>query len=256
MIRAGDAWTDLPPTLERESVWNAGSTADAARIPRERAMPLSFNQERYLLRRWFTKLQSHTELPFQMTVRLRLRGTLNADALQRALNEIVRRHEVLRTGYSPIRGFWAIAVVAPLLMELLRLKAIQKKVGATVRAGRSRWSLFRPRVMPAAPLPIRLVDVSRLDKAEQHQTLQHLEEIRDPFDLTRPPLIRAVLAKFSDDDHLLFLAVSHIAFDTGSEAILRREVALLYDSFSRGEPSRLPELPVQYADFAAWQRLG
>src|SRR6185369_14106547 len=140
------------------------------------------------------------------------------------LGEIERRHEALRTVFD-VRD------------------------GAPVQV-----------IRPAAPFALPVVDLSRLPEGRREELVPRLagDEARRPFDLARGPLLRGVLLRLTDSgetgDHVVALTVHHIASDGWSTGILVREVAALYAALALGRPSPLPELPVQYADFAVWQR--
>ena len=150
----------------------------------------------------------------------RLTGVLDVAALQRALNEIVCRHDVLRTSFAVSDGELnqVIAAASPLVLEVEDLASVP----AAARETRAR------------------------SRAEDEAAL--------PFDLDRGPLLRARLLRLSAGEHWLLLTLHHIISDRWSSAILARELSLLYGAFSRGDASPLGELPVQYADFAVWQR--
>ena len=224
------------------------------RIPRRGSLPLSFNQEKYLFRQWWASGQGLPSFPFQMNLSWRLRGELDADALERALNEIVRRHELLRASFTRARGSGWLAMLSPLVPRLLGLRSVRRAARALASAGTAAPSLFRQRIVEAAALRLRFVDLSAMDAQQRHAERQRLPELTAPFDLTAPPLVRAALLKLGAGDHLLAIAVSHVVFDGWSENIMRRELATLYNCFANGKPSPLPELPVQYVDFAAWER--
>ncbi|HLM66178.1 MAG TPA: amino acid adenylation domain-containing protein, partial [Longimicrobium sp.] len=151
---------------------------------------------------------------------LHLAGPLDVPALERTLTEIVRRHEALRTvfrmfGESP-----------------------------------------RQVVLPPAPVPLPVTDLSApgMDPGRKAAiALAHQESVR-PFDLAAGPLFRARLVRLADEEHALLLGMHHIVSDGWSVGVLIREIAAIYDAFSHGLPSPLPELPLQYADVAVWQR--
>jgi amino acid adenylation domain-containing protein len=151
---------------------------------------------------------------------VKLTGRLDVDALARALNEVVRRHESLRTTFNDVGG-------TPLQF-----------------------------VAPYQPCALPLSDLSALDEAGREAAVRRLdeEEAARPFDLARGPLFRASLLKLSDEEHVAMFTTHHIISDFWSMGVLVKEVAALYAAFNSGEPSPLAELPVQYADFAAWQR--
>jgi amino acid adenylation domain-containing protein/non-ribosomal peptide synthase protein (TIGR01720 family) len=189
-------------------------------IPRRGAgeeAPLSFAQQRL----WFlTQLQPDAAL-YNCPAAVRLSGRLDAEALARALGEIVRRHEILRTNF-------------PVGDE-----------GEPVQ-----------RVLPAGPLAPRVVDLRGLAPGEREEEAQRLmlEEARTPFDLTRDRLLRVALLKQADEESVLMLTAHHINVDAWSMGVLVKELAALYEAYSTGRPSPLTELPIQYADFALWQR--
>jgi len=152
-------------------------------------------------------------------VPLRLHGTLDLRALAAGLTEVARRHEVLRTGIEALNGEPVPVVMppGPLWVPIIDLEGL--------------------------PGPLAEAESLRLADAEAHR----------PFDLARPPVMRAQLAWTAPGSHLLLLTLHHAAADGWSIAILVREMVTLYGAFAAGLPSPLPELPLQYADYAAWQ---
>jgi amino acid adenylation domain-containing protein len=178
--------------------------------------PLSFAQQRL----WFLNLLRPESAFYNMPSALRLTGALDADALERSLREIVRRHESLRTTFDTVGG--------------------------------------EPRQVIARATPLRLstVDLSALPPHEQGSETRRLveEESRRPFDLARDPLLRARLLTLKDDEHVLLLVMHHIVSDGWSIGVLLNELSALYTAFTNGRESPLAELPIQYADYAVWQR--
>ena len=188
----------------------SAGTKPIARTDRSDGAPLSFSQQQL----WMLD-QIEPGLPtYNVEHCWRIRGLLDVPALERALNEISERHEVLRSSVRPGRNGPARQVV-------------QK---------------FAPRALPI------------VGAAAAH--LEHLaqEEAGRSFDLARGPLWRAVLARFTGEDHALFLTWHHLVFDAWSISVFTRELTALYTAFQRGLPSPLPELPIQFGDFAQWQR--
>jgi amino acid adenylation domain-containing protein len=176
---------------------------------RERPLPLSLQQQRL----WVLHQLAPESTAYHVPAGLRLRGPLDVPALERALTEIVRRHEVLRTSF-PLREeepVQRIALPAPVVLPVLDL--LEEEV---------------PRIAEA--------------------------EARRPFDLERGPLLRLALLRTAPESHVLLLVVHHLVSDGWSAALFLRELSALYAAFVQGEPSPLPELPVQYADWAVWQR--
>ncbi|MCC6603015.1 MAG: amino acid adenylation domain-containing protein [Anaerolineae bacterium] len=194
----------LPPLQPRQPEANgAGAT-------------LSFAQQRS----WFLDQLTPNNPFYNMPKTIRLTGELNVSALSQTLNEIVYRHQTLRTTYSLVNG--------------------------------------RPRsfVTPDVNLELRTVSVTSLPEAERLEAARRLlvQEVQQPFDLTRGPLLRPFLVQLSDKEHILQLTMHHIASDGWSTGVLHRELVALYPAFCAGLPAPLPDLPLQYADFAAWQR--
>ncbi|HEX5748907.1 MAG TPA: non-ribosomal peptide synthase/polyketide synthase [Archangium sp.] len=178
--------------------------------------PLSFAQQRL----WFMDQLQSESTAYNVPYALRLEGRLEREALERALEEVVRRHEVLRASFKSREG-----------------EPVMHIAGLT-----------RPSLSP--------VDLSEMDAGQQRGAVEWLvsEESSRPFELSRAPLLRATLLRLGEREHVLLLTVHHIVFDGWSAGILFRELAALYDAFSRGTPSPLPELPLRYADYARWQR--
>jgi len=185
-------------------------------IDRRGDLPLSFAQRRLWMQ---DRLQPGGSL-YNMAAAVRLRGGLVVEAWRRSLSEIVRRHEILRTVYLS-RGEEAVQTV-----------------------------------LPAVPAALPVIDLSRLPGETRRLEIERLfsEETRRPFDLAAGPLLRVRLLAAGDGDHLLLLVLHHINGDGLSLDILVRELGELSEAFSAGLPSPLEELPVQYADFASWQR--
>ena len=151
---------------------------------------------------------------------LRVTGHLNQSALERTLNEIVRRHEALRTEFRLVEE-GPIQVVAE-----------------------------------AEPLRLTLTDLSDLPEAERESEVRRLTvaEARLSFDLSRGPMLRVKLLRLGPEEHIVLLTMHHIASDGWSIGVLVREVVALYEPYSKGKESPLPDLVIQYADFANWQR--
>jgi pristinamycin I synthase-3/4 len=182
--------------------------------------PLSFAQQRL----WFLDQMEPGGSAYNIPFAVRLDGPLNAGLLGTVLNEIVRRHEALRTRFDP-RGGDPVQVVdppAPLAMPLVDLEGLQGQQG-----------------LPA-------------NEAEASRLVGVIGPL--PFDLARGPLLRAFLLRLSPARHVLLASIHHIVSDEWSMRLLLREMKVLYRAFGGGLPSPLPELPVQYADYAVWQR--
>ena len=180
------------------------------------AAPLSFAQERL----WFLEQLEPGSALYNVCRAVRLSGPLNIAALEQSLGEILRRHDILRTAFPADNG-------RPLQV-----------------------------VGQALKLTIRPDDLRHLSYTQREAEVERLlvEEFQRPFDLSQGPLLRATLLQLDDKEHILLLTTHHIVSDAWSLGILFREFAILYDAYSGGKTSPLPELPVQYADYAVWQR--
>ncbi|HEX6751684.1 MAG TPA: amino acid adenylation domain-containing protein, partial [Longimicrobium sp.] len=191
------------------------SSGIVARAHRDGA-PLSFAQERL----WFIDRLEPGSAVYNVPVARRLGGVLDAAVLERALGEIVRRHDALRTTFREVDGS-PVQVIAP---------------------------------FGGFTLPVE--DLSGLGEAEREVEARRraTEEAVLPFDLTAGPLFRAVLLRLGAEDHVLLLSMHHIVSDGWSLGVLDRELSALLAAYREGRESPLPELPVQYADYAVWQR--
>ncbi len=177
--------------------------------------PLSFAQQRL----WFLDQWSPESAAYNSPVVLRLSGPLDPAAMARAVSEVVRRHEALRTVFPSLEG-----------------RPVQV-------------------VQPPADVPLPVDDLSPLPEAEREAEVRSRvdAETGTPFDFVRGPMLRARLLRLGDREHVLVVVTHHVVFD-GSVGVFFRELSALYGAFARGEPSPLPDLPIQYADFAVWQR--
>nr|MCU0507748.1 amino acid adenylation domain-containing protein [Anaerolineae bacterium] len=178
--------------------------------------PMSFGQQRM----WFLDQFQPGSAFYNIPSAIRLTGELNVTALRRALNEIVARHEALRTTFATVDG--------------------------------------RPSqlIAPSLTLDAPLIDLSSLPVAERETEAMRLarEEARGPFDLRRGPLLRAKLIRLGPAEHLALITMHHIVSDGWSMNLFVGELAALYAAFSAGRSSPLPPLPIQYPDYAEWQR--
>jgi amino acid adenylation domain-containing protein len=205
--------------LNRLLLEKRGERAAPQTIPRRDCAvdaALSYGQQRlWILDRLLPGSPAYNE-----TFAVPLPGAVNPPLVERVLNEIVRRHDILRT-------------------------TIREDPGGPVQAVAA---------MLHVPLPI--VDLRHVDETRRQAEVSRLaaEDAHRPFDLTTGPLVRATLLRVRDSDHILLLTMHHIVCDGWSLGVLALEFTLLYRAFESGRPSPLPELAVQYADFSVWQR--
>lgn len=179
------------------------------------AAPASFSQQRL----WFLHQLESDEAAYNVPRAIRLRGSLDVAALRRALAEIVQRHDVLRTHFANVDG------------QLQQL-------------------------VTSDDVPLAVIDLSHLPHVERESQTESLmaAEATRPFDLAHGPVMRTTLLRLGEEEHVLLLTSHHIVSDGWSAEILFRELGALYDAFVDGKPSPLTPLPIQYADFAAWQK--
>ncbi|MBD2043497.1 non-ribosomal peptide synthetase [Microcoleus sp. FACHB-672] len=194
---------------------NATSISPVSRAD-DKNFPLSFAQQRL----WFLDQLVPGSAFYNVPTAFRLTGTLNLTALEQTFNEIVRRHEALRTTFQLVDG-----------------QPVQK-------------------ISPSLILSIPVINLREVpaQKRETEARRVATEEAHCPFDLTNGPLLRVKLLQFGETEHVLLLNLHHIVSDGWSIGVLIREVGALYAAFVTGKPSPLPALPIQYADFALWQR--
>jgi amino acid adenylation domain-containing protein/non-ribosomal peptide synthase protein (TIGR01720 family) len=201
----------------------AASAAPIPRRPRGEAFPLSFAQERL----WFLDQLVPNNPFYSVPVAVRLEGPLVIEAIEETLSEIVRRHEILRTSFSS-RGGLPVQIV----------RDVPEGAGA-------RRSVPVPLVdLGGLPGPVRETEARRLSD----------QEAQRPFDLERGPLLRCRILRLAPEEHMAIFTMHHIVCDAWSLGVLVREVAALYAAIVASRPSPLEELPIQYGDFATWQR--
>jgi len=179
-------------------------------------MPASFAQQRF----WVIDQLDPGNSTYNTPAAYHFIGQLNVPVLEQSLNEIVRRHESLRTTF---------AIIDNQLMQVIK---------------------------PELTLPFPMIDLSHLLEAERKSEALRLAtaEVQQPFDLATGPLMRIKLFRLGPEEHIFVLVIHHIITDGWSMSVFRSELTTLYEAFNAGRPSPLPELPLQYADFAIWQR--
>ncbi|WP_292772060.1 amino acid adenylation domain-containing protein [Nostoc sp. NOS(2021)] len=211
-------------TFQTSSKSKRGGGYDVPYVIRKRYMsseevfvfPASFAQQRL----WFLDQLISGNAIYNVPTVIRLTGSLKLAALEQTFNEIVRRHETLRTTFIVLDG--------------QPLQAIA----------------------PSLTIPLSVLDLQQLPADEQEVKAKWIitAEIEHPFDLSSGPLLRVILLVLSETEHILLLNMHHIICDDWSMGVLIRELGTLYAAFAQNQPSPLLELPLQYADFAHWQR--
>src|SRR2546425_9846604 len=179
-------------------------------------IPLSFAQQRL----WFIDQLNPNTPAYNMPAPLRFTGPMNLPVLEQSLQEIVRRHEALRTTFEAVKG-QPVQVIAPELK-----------------------------------LSMPFIDLGSLPESERMAEARRLasEDGMKPFDLTKGPLVRVTLLRLGEQDHAILLTMHHIISDGWSIGVFFRELRVLYKAYSADDPSPLPELTIHYPDYAIWQR--
>ncbi|AHJ29027.1 non-ribosomal peptide synthetase [Nodularia spumigena CS-584] len=187
-------------------------------LPAERHenLPLSFAQQRL----WFLEQLQLGNATYNLPTAVRLKGNLDVRVLERSLNEIIQRHEVLRTQFKTVNG-------NPVL-----------------------------HIQPSVTLPLAVINLQAFNPLEQDEEVRHLalKAAQTPFDLATDVLLRVKILRLAKDENVVLFTMHHIVSDGWSMEILIKELATLYNAFSTNQPSPLPELAIQYVDFAIWQR--
>lgn len=186
------------------------------KAPRIHPLPLSYAQQRL----WFIQQLEPENTAYNEHLAYYLYGALDYVALARSLEEILRRHEVLRSRFASNNG--------------QPFQTVASKM----------------------PLDLPLIDRRNIPEEALNEDIRSLivDEVRRPFDLANDPALRSLLIRTGENSHVLVLVLHHITTDGWSMGILLRELAVLYEAFSTGKRPELPALPVQYADYAVWQR--
>ncbi|EGJ29281.1 MULTISPECIES: non-ribosomal peptide synthetase [Moorena] len=185
-------------------------------VNKKEELPLSFPQQRL----WFLEQLEQSRSVYNEQTALHLRGCVDVTILEQVLTEIVNRHQVMRSNVKMVDG-------SPVMV-----------------------------ISPHLKITLPIFDLQQLTEPEQFAQLQQLavEEAQLPFDLAEGLLLRVSLLRLAEEEHVLLLTIHHIIWDGWSMAVFIEELSALYSAFYSQQPSPLPELPIQYRDFASWQR--
>ena len=185
-------------------------------VSRDRHLPLSYAQQRL----WFLDQLEPGNVAFNSPAAVRLGGKLDYEALERTVNEVARRHEILRTTFVAVNG-----------------EPVQV-------------------ISPPNRLKLRVTDLTTVPDNEREATARQLAaaQAQQPFNLSVGPLLRVQVLRLDAEDHVVLFTTHHIISDGWSIGILMNEVTALYEAYLQGRESPLPDLEIQYADYAVWQR--
>ncbi|HEX8186014.1 MAG TPA: condensation domain-containing protein, partial [Blastocatellia bacterium] len=186
------------------------------RADRSGSLPLSFAQQRL----WLIHQLDPTSCAYNIQATVRMEGPLNASLLEQSLNRVISRHESLRTSFSLAKGQLLQVIAGP------------------------------------EPVNISAIDLSTMPEAEREGYARRIasEQARHAFDLAEAPLLRASLIKLAEQDHIFSLTMHHIISDGWSMGILLREMVSFYNAYSSRQSPPVANLPIQYVDYAQWQR--
>lgn len=207
----------LAPVVEQMKLAEKGIEAPPIEpVPRDAALPLSFAQQRL----WFLDQLEPNSPFYNIPTGLRVTGRLNISALEQSIGELIRRHEILRTVFKTVKG-----------------KPFQE-------------------ILPDLPLSLTVTDLQAEPENERAEKVQELAtaEARQAFNLSDGPLFRVSLLKLSAEEHVILFTMHHIISDGWSMGVMIREVVMVYEGIAAGKTLSLGALPIQYADFAHWQR--
>jgi amino acid adenylation domain-containing protein len=205
----------LMKSLQKNAI-QSQETQTIPRRERQSGIPLSFAQQRLWL---IDRLESGT-VAYNVPFAVRLKGSLNPAAFERSINEVIKRHEALRTTFT-LEGDQPIQIIAS-----------------------------------HASLTVSLLDLKQVPADEKEAHVQRLaaDEAQTRFDLSKGPLLRTTLLQLDQDEHVALFTMHHIVSDGWSDSVLIEEIVRFYEADLAGQRAALPELPIQYADFALWQR--
>ncbi len=183
---------------------------------RPQLIPTSFSQQRL----WFLEQLSPGSPRYNLPLILEYKGLLNITVLEQSCQEIIHRHEALRTNFTQVEG-----------------QPVQF-------------------IAPEIPLNMEVIDLRELSSNLRSIEAQNIVDLRvqQPFNLEQNPLLRVAVIHLTETEHILLITMHHIVSDGWSFGVFTRELIALYESFAQQKPSTLPELPIQYADYAIWQR--
>ena len=191
-------------------------TAPIEAAPRDVDLPASFVQQSL----WYLQQFDEANTTYNMPIALEMEGSLNIEGLQFSLTKLVARHESLRTIFQENKE------------QIVQI------------------------ITPARDVKLPIIDLTQQSKeAQKTAVTNHItQELNQPFDLSRGPLLRATLLKLSPSSHILLLTVHHIVADGWSISVMVQDIAATYSAFTQGNKRDLPDLPIQYADFSYWQQ--
>jgi amino acid adenylation domain-containing protein len=249
---AGPTIAKLTQIIDREQESEESYSDAMTRIPASAELPLSYNQEARLLREWFSQIRDVRQTPFHVVLGFDWIGAFDVQLLEGAINLVIRRHQILRTSFIPLKeraSLELLSILDPVVRRHGMQRAMHKLLEVAPR-------FFKQTLCPSASLKLTINDIQHLSKEGQASEIADVvsREIQNRFDYEKPPLMRMAVLRMGPQQHRLIITVHHLASDFWSMEILIRELSISYQRLATGNVAPLPDLPIQYSDFAAWQR--
>jgi len=247
------------PTVAHLAQWieqqRGPAAADAgpiAPLAEGESLPLSYNQEGRLLLEWFSEIRGLRQPPFHAVLGLDWSGELDMALLEAAFNQIVRRHQVLRTAFPAVTGAASLELLSQ-LDPVVRRQGMQQ---AMLKLMELAPRYFKQRVLDSAEVKLQVKDLRHKTAEEKEAEVARIarQETQSRFHYEKPPLMRVTVLAMEERSHRIIVTLHHLVTDVWSMEILMKELADAYRRLEGEAGVSAPELPIQHADFAAWQR--
>ena len=216
------------------------------------SLPLSYNQEGRLLLEWFSEIRGLRQPPFHAVLGLDWSGELDIALLEAAFNEIIRRHQVLRTAFPAVKGADSLELLSQ-LDPVVRRQGMQQ---AMLKLMELAPRYFKQRVLNFIHIKLHVKDLGHKTAEEKEAAVERIarQETQSRFDYEKPPLMRVTVLAMAEKWYRIIVTLHHLVTDVWSMEILMKELAEAYHRLGSETENSLPELPIQHVDFAAWQR--
>ena len=249
---AGPTIAQLAQLIDQQRESGATHAEPIPHLPDGASLPLSYNQEGRLLLEWFSEIRGVRQPPFHAVLGLDWTGELDITLLETAFNQIIRRHQVLRTSFSAVKGAASIELLS-ILDPVVRRHGMQRTMLKLMELA-PRY--FKQSLFESASLKIQVKDIQHKSAEEKYSEIARIvsEETQTRFDYEKPPLLRVVVLAMGGASYSIIVTLHHLVTDVWSMEVLIKELSVAYRRLAGGGDSLLPDLPIQHANFAAWQR--
>jgi amino acid adenylation domain-containing protein len=249
---AGPTIAQLAQLIDQQRESGATHAEPIPHLPDGAETPLSYNQEGRLLLEWFSEIRGVRQPPFHAVLGLDWSGELDIALLEAAFNQIIRRHQVLRTSFPAIKGAASVELLStldPVVRRHGMHRAMLKLMELAPR-------YFKQRLCESAFVKVQIKDIQHKTAEEKYSEIARIvsEETQTRFDYEKPPLLRVVVLAMGGTSYRIIVTLHHLVTDVWSMEVLIKELSIAYLQLGGGANSLLPDLPIQHADFAAWQR--